>query len=179
MKGESCKEIVSAHSLTVFIMLSGFVCLTIPTLLALLVIYYCCEDRNKVWQKEFRYISSKCLVVGTTIVIFLTLFILIIIDLLYSLVYVAPQVYSLYGQWNDTQCNREVFLTAFWVLNFSSGLVVTLVAILGVYLSILYFRWVTDPRKPGTLRGLILIVFPTTNRTNSPSTPAPPRPPPL
>lgn len=158
--GENCEEIVSPHSLTVFNFFCGFLCLTIPGLLIMLTIYYCCESRNSAWEREFRVLSTKCLVIGTTTGFFLALFILTLMELLYALVYVAPQVYSNFGSWNATQCESEVFLTSFWILNISSGIVVFLVAVLGVYLSLHYFRWVSDPKRPGTLRGLILAIFP-------------------
>ena len=155
---ESCSEIVSAHSLTVFNLLCGFLCLTIPGLLIMLAVYYCCENRNPAWHGEYRVLSSKTLVIWTTIGFFLAFFILTFTEVLYALVYVAPQVYTNYGVWNQTQCGREVFLTSFWVLNISGTVVVFLVASLAVYLSILYFKWVTDPKKPGTLKTLILVV---------------------
>ena len=163
-EGKTCSEIVSAHSLTVFNFFCGCLTLTIPSLLIMLTVYYCCEDRNPAWKREFRICSSKSLVIFTTIAFFLALFVLTCMQVLYALVYVAPQVYTHYADWNQTQCEKEVFFTSFWVLNISGGVMVFLVAVLGVFLSILYFRWVTDPKKPGTLKGIILVVLPQKRR---------------
>ena len=146
---------MSPHSLTVFNLLCGLFCLTIPGLLLMLTIYYCCQNRNSAWGKNVRIPSTKCLVIWITIGFILTFFVLAVIELLYALVYVAPQVYGDYGNWTSSQCEGEVFLTTFWVLNVSGIVVVILVATVGIYLSVLYFRWITNPDKPAALEDLI------------------------
>ena len=171
LDGKSCEEIVSAHSLTVFNLCCGLLCLTIPGLLIMLAIYYCCEEKNEKWKEKFHNLSIKCFVVSCTIGFFLAFFILAFIDFLYALVYIAPQVYANFGDWNETLCEREVFLTTFWLLNIGGLVVVILVAALGIYLSILYLRWITRPDKPAALRDLILKFLPT---PNEPSTQPPP-----
>jgi hypothetical protein len=156
--GKNCEDIVAPHSLTVFNLLCGLLCLNVPCLLIMLTVYYCCERRTK-WKEEFRILSTKCCIIWTTIGFVLSFFILTVTDLLYALVYVAPQVYNNFSAWNETLCAEEVFVTSFWVLNISGLVVVVLVAVLGIYLSTIYFRWVTNPDKPGTLKGLILNTF--------------------
>ena len=159
-EGKSCDDILSEHSLTVFNLLGGVLCLAIPCLLIILAFYYCLENRiSQLWEKEFRILSCKCLVIWITITLFLTIFILAVAELLYALVYIAPQVYTIYGNWNKTQCSEEVFITSFSILNTGGIIVVILTIVLGIYLSILYFRWVTDPKKPGTLKVLIVALF--------------------
>ena len=128
----------------------------------MLTIYYCCESRNKAWdqKKEFSILSTKCLVIGATIAFFLALFIFSFVEVTYALLYIGPQVYGHFGSWNSTQCGGEVFITSFWLLNIGSGVVVFIMAVLAVYVSILYFRWVTNPKKQGTLKNLITAFLP-------------------
>ena len=170
--GDNCSEVVAPHALTVFNFLYGLLCLATPGIMIMLTVYYCCENQNKKWEEPFKVMSTKCLVVGTTIVFFLILLILIVTELLYSLVYVAPQVYSQYGNINSSDCKNEVYITTFSLLNFSGALIFILLTVLGVYLSVRYFAWVTDPHKQGTLKKLILVILPAgrCSTNNSPPT---------
>ena len=166
---ENCRELFASHSLTVFNFFYGLLCLTVAVVLSMLVVYFLCENRNSKWKEQFQVWSSKCLVVWMTIISLLVLLILIIIELLYSLVYIAPQVYSRYADRNDTKCADEVYVTSFSLLNFSGVIIFIVLTVFGVYLSILYFRWVTDPHKHGTLRRLIEVLCPASYSATSPS----------
>ena len=87
-----------------------------------------------------------------TIFFFLSVFILTVLELIYSIAYVAPEVYTHYAEWNETQCDGEIYLSSFSLLTISCIVVFILLVVLGVFLAILYFRWVTDQNRPGVLR---------------------------
>ena len=154
-----CDGVGSSHSLSVFNFFFGLLCLSVPGLLTMLILYFCCEDRNTRWEKKFRI--TKCLV-WMTISVFLSIFVLTVFELLYSLVYVAPEVYGHFTDWNEIQtpsngtlCDKEIYFTSFSILTFSYGVVFLLLVILGFFIAGLYFRWITDQENPGTLSSLI------------------------
>ena len=126
----------------------------------MLTAYFCCELRNPKWEQKFHALSSKCVVVMLTVGFFLALFILIVVELLYSLAYVASEVYTHYASWNETQCAREIYITSFTILTFSTVVVFILLTVLGVFVALLFIKWVTDSENPGHLRGLILAIHP-------------------
>jgi hypothetical protein len=89
------------------------------------------------------------------------------VELLYSITYIIPEVYTNYSEWNETLCNKEIYLTSFVVITFSEVIVFIFLAVLGVFLAILFFKWVIDPDHPGTLRGLIGACYPQKTKTES------------
>jgi hypothetical protein len=159
-----CDGVGAEQSLNVFNFFYGLLCLSIPGLLTMFTLYFCCRDRNSGWEKKFG-IANKCLV-WLTIFFFLSAFILTVLELLYSIAYVAPEVYTQYAEWNETQCDKEIYLTSFSLLTISCTVVFILLVVLGVFLAILYFRWVTDQARPGVLRDLIYAFSPRKEREN-------------
>ena len=105
-----------------------------------------------------------------TFFFFLSVFILTVLELIYSIAYVAPEVYTHFAEWNETQCDREIYLTSFSLLTISCAVVFILLVVLGVFLAILYFRWVTDQTRPGILRDLVYAFSPRKERSESHST---------
>ena len=154
-----CDGVGEAHSLSSFNFLFGLLCLCIPGLLFMFILYFRCEDQDTKWTEKLRI--TKCLV-WMTIGFFIIFFILTIGELLYSLTYIAPEVYGHYNDWNEEQnannmtlCDKEVYLTSFYILTISYAVVFLLLLVLGSFVALVYFRWVTDERRPGYLRNLI------------------------
>ena len=143
-----------AHALSVFNFFFGLLCLSVPGLLIALILYFRCEDRNTRWEEKFRI--TRCLV-WMTISFFLTFFVLTILELFYSLLYVVPEVINNYSDWkeNKTLCDSKVYVSSFSIITIFYSIVFLLLVVLGVYLANLYFKWVTDQDNPGTLRRLI------------------------
>jgi hypothetical protein len=162
-----CDGVGAPHSLTSFNFFYGLLCLSIPGLLVMLTFYFCCEEHNSKWEMKFHALSTKCLVVWMTIGFFLAFFIFTVLELLYSITYIIPEVYTNYSEWNETLCNKEIYLTSFVVITFSEVIVFIFLAVLGVFLAILFFKWVIDPDHPGTLRGLIGACYPQKTKTES------------
>ena len=125
----------------------------------MLFVYFRCEDYNTRWEQKFRI--TKCLV-WNTIGLFLSFFILTVFELLFSLLYLVPEVVSHFNDWDTVvngtiNCDREIYITSFSIITISYAIVFLLLVILGVYLAYFYFRWITDANHPGTLRRLILV----------------------
>ena len=144
----------TAHSLSVFNFFFGLLCLSVPGLLIALILYFRCEDQNTRWKEKFRI--TRCLV-WMTISFFLTFFVLTILELFYSLLYVVPEVINNYSNWkeNKTLCDSKVYISSLSIITIFYSIVFLLLVVLGVYLAKLYFKWVTDQDNPGTLRRLI------------------------
>ena len=93
-------------------------------------------------------------------------FILIILELFYSLLYIVPQVVDNYSEWKDSEngsgssiCDKEVYVMSFSIVTISVSLIFLLLIILGCFLAKLYHKWVTDEDDPGTLRNFIYTVL--------------------
>ena len=173
-EAEECQGVGAKHSLSVFNFFFSLLCLSVPGLLIMLTIYFCCEYKfEDRWEKKFlRNFTAKRFIVWLTIGFCLAFFVLTVMELLYSLAYVASEVYTNYAKWrkNETLCKKEVYLTSFTILTVSGSVIFILLTVLGVFVAMLFFRWVTDPKHPGILKSLILAYLPK-NRANSSTTP--------
>ena len=118
----------------------------------MLDIYFLVEDRKTKWEKKFY--STRCLV-WMNIIVFVISFVLTITELLYSLFYVAPEVYGSVSSWNETKCDKEIFFTSASIMGITYIVVFLLLIVLGVFLAKLYFKWITDKADPGYLRQLM------------------------
>ena len=152
-----CEGVGFKHSLSVFNSFFGIICLCVPALLILLIFYFKFEDRRTKWEKKPRII--RC-VVWMTIGVFLTVFVLVVFELLFSLLYLIPEVVNHWDDWNvpqngTTPCDKEVYLSSFSIITVSFVVVFIMLILLGVYIAKLYFQWVTDENDPGTLRTVI------------------------
>ena len=154
-----CDGVGIAHSLSVFNLFFGLLCLSVPGLLITLILYFKVEDRNTSWEQKLHI--TRCVVWMNT-GIFLLVFILIVFELLFSLLYIVPEVISHFNDWdelqsgsNETLCDAEIYISSATAVTVSYALVFLLLSVLGVYLANLYFKWVTDEDNPGALRRLI------------------------
>ena len=154
-----CDGVGIAHSLSVFNLFFGLLCLSVPGLLITLILYFKVEDRNTSWEQKLHI--TRCVVWMNT-GIFLLVFILIVFELLFSLLYIVPEVISHFNDWdelqsgsNETLCDAEIYISSAIIVTVSYALVFLLLSVLGVYLAHLYFKWVTDEDNPGALRRLI------------------------
>ena len=126
-------------------------------MLIMLFLYFRCEDYKTRWEQKFRI--TKCLV-WMTIGLFLSFFILTVFELLYSLLYLVPEVVSHFNDWDTVvngtmNCDRQIYISSFSIITISYTIVFLLLVVLGVYLAYFYFKWITDVNHPGTLRRLI------------------------
>lgn len=104
------------------------------------------------------------------IIVFLISFVLTITELLYSLFYVAPEVYGSFSSWNETKCDKEIYITSAVIMGISYIVVFLLLIVFGVFLAKLYFRWVTDRADPGYLRYLIFACLKINNQADTSQT---------
>ena len=93
---------------------------------------------------------------------FLIAFLLIVFELLFSLLYIVPEVINHLNDWDQTQsdtnrtlCDARIYVSSFSILTISYTVVFLLLTVLGVYIAHRYFKWVTDQANPGALRNLI------------------------
>ena len=149
--------------MSVFNFFFGVLCLSVPVLLLLLVFFFKFEDHPTKWRDK--YLKTKC-VVWMTIGVFLLVFILIILEFFYSLLYIVPQVVDNYSEWKDSEngsgssiCDKEVYVMSFSIVTISVSLIFLLLIVLGCFLAKLYHKWVTDEDDPGTLRNFIYTVL--------------------
>ena len=95
-------------------------------------------------------------------IVFLTVFILIVLEFLYSLLYVIPELINNYNDWdqtntvtnettNETNCAAEVYLTSFSIVILSYLVVFLLLVVLELFLANHYFQWVSDEKHPGVV----------------------------
>lgn len=153
-----CEGVGSAYSLSIFNFCFGVLCLSFPGLLIMFCLYFGCEDRNTKWKDKLH--ATRCLV-WMTIAFFLTVFILIVFEFLFSLLYIVPEIVSSYSDWekqkgtNETLCDSEIYVSSFSIITVSYAMVFLLLVVLGVYLANLYFKWVIDEDNPGYLRTMI------------------------
>ena len=138
------------QSLNLFNFFYALLCLCAPVILCTLGAYFPLEDHKTKWKKKF----ARCLV-WLNIIVFLFSFVLTITELLYSLFYVAPEVYGSVPSWNETKCDKEIFFLSASIMGISYIVVFLLLIVLGVFLAKLYFRWITDKADPGHLRQLM------------------------
>ena len=152
-----CDEVGFPQSLNLFNFFYGLLCLCAPAFLCMLGIYFLVEDRKTKWENKFY--TTRCLV-WMNIIVFLISFVLTIMELLYSLFYVAPEVYGSVSSWNETKCDKEIFFTSASIMGISYIVVFLLLIVLGVFLAKLYFKWISDRADPGYLRYLMSACYP-------------------
>ena len=89
---------------------------------------------------------------------FLTVFILVVFYVLYSLFYIIPEVISNYSEWqktrrNDTEsiCDDRIYLTSLSNAVVAYSIIFVLLVVLGVFLAKHYFNWIRDKKDPGVI----------------------------
>ena len=152
-----CNGVGTAYSLSVFNFFFGLLSLSIPGMLFMLFLYFRYENYNTRWEQQFPI--TKCLV-WMTIGLFLSFFILAVFELLFSLLYLVPEVVSHFNDWDTVvngtmNCDRQIYISSFSIITISYTIVFLLLVVLGVYLAYFYFKWITDVNHPGILRRLI------------------------
>ena len=150
------------QSLNLFNFFYGLLCLCASMILCTLGAYFLREDRKTKWKKK----STRCLL-WMNISFFLFSFVLTITELVYSLFYIAPEIYGSVPSWNETKCDKEIFFTSASILNISSIIVFFLLIVLGVFLAKLYLKWITDKADRGYLRKLMAVYFPRSKRAQT------------
>ena len=149
-----CDGVGIKHSLSVFNFFFALLCFGGPVLLLLFCLYFKFEDPNTKWKKKHRF---SRFVVWVQTFVFLTVFILIVLELLFSLLYIIPELINHYSDWRDlnqqnaTNCAEEIYLTSFSIVTVSYSVVFLLLVVLGVFLANHYFQWVSDEKDPGVL----------------------------
>ena len=85
-------------------------------------------------------------------------FILVVSELLYSLLYIIPEVISNYSEWqktrrNDTEsiCDDRIYLTSLSIVVVGYFVIFLLLVVLGVFLAKHYFKWIRDKKDPGVI----------------------------
>lgn len=142
-------NIGTPFSLSVFNFIFGLLCLTLPGLLVMFTLYFEFETSN-------RRRLLKC-TVRLKIIFFLTCFILIIGELLYSLLYVVQEVYDMYPMWRDnrTLCDEAIYISSFTIITGSYSLVFLILIGVGIYLAKRYIKWIIDRNDPGVAREIL------------------------
>lgn len=123
-------------------------------------LYFGCEDHNTKWSDKLH--ATRCLV-WMTIAFFLAVFILIVFEFLFSLLYIVPEIISSYSDWekqrgtNETLCDSEIYISSFSIITVSYTMAFLMLVVLGIYLANVYFKWVIDEDDPGYLRTMIYL----------------------
>ena len=154
--GEPDCEIGANYSLSIFNLLFGLFCLSVPCLLITFILYFRFERSNETWRKNIKICSA-----GLTVVFFLACFVLTICECIFSLLYVAQEVYDHYSDWQNksiTICNGEIYVTSFTIITVSSAILFLILVGLGILSAIKCFQWITDSKHPGALRQIIFNV---------------------
>ena len=149
-----CDGVGIKHTLNTFNFFFGLLCLSVPGLLIMFMLYFHFENPKGECRKKI-----KRLLVWLTIVFFLICFILTIGELLYSLLYVVQEVYAQFPEWRDSEngtlCDGAIYISSLSIITVSySGVFLVLVG-LGFYLAKRYFKWVTDEEDPGAIRTIL------------------------
>ena len=139
-----CDGVGDKHTLSTFNFFFGLLCLSVPGLLIMFMLYFHYEKSEGECRRKI-----KRILLGLTIIFFLVCFILTIGELLFSLLYIVQEVYAHYPEWRDnhTLCDGAIYISSFSNIILSYSVLFLVLVGLGVYLAVRYFLWITDPHN--------------------------------
>ena len=146
------------YSLSFFNIFFAILCFGGPTLFLLFCLYFKFEDPKTQWPQKHHI--TKC-VVRTQTVVSVLVFILIVFELLYSLLYIIPEVINNYNEWqknrgtNETLCDDPIYLTSLSAVVSGYFVIFMLLVVLGVFVANHYLNWVKDKKDPGVIMRVI------------------------